>query len=248
MTLPFGLSPEAAAFMAAVIFVAAFVRGYSGFGYPVLVIAAGALVMNPLVLLPVALIGDLLLCIQHWRAARPHVHWPTVRRLVIGAAIGMVPALWALGRVDEQTARVVIGIAVMLAGLVMLSGWTLPGRVGPSATLGMGIVSGLVSPAGVAGPPVVALAAALGLAPLAFRATLLGYFIALDIMTFGQFWLAGRVAWDVLWAALLSAPLVVVGSWWGARGVHRANPLTFRRITIGVMIAMAALGLGRALL
>ena len=43
MTLPFGLSPEAAAFMAAVIFVAAFVRGYSGFGYPVLVIAAGAL-------------------------------------------------------------------------------------------------------------------------------------------------------------------------------------------------------------
>ncbi|MCB1362121.1 MAG: sulfite exporter TauE/SafE family protein [Rhodobacter sp.] len=248
MTLPFGLGPEAAAFMAAVIFAAAFVRGYSGFGYPVLVIAAGALVMNPLVLVPVAVFGDLVLCIQHWRAARPHVHWPTVIRLVIGAAIGLLPGLWALGQVDEQTARIVIGAAVLLAALVMLSGWTLPGRAGPSVTLGMGVLSGLAAPAGVAGPPVVALATALGLAPLAFRATLLGYFIALDSLTFGQFALAGRIDVQGLWAALLSVPLVVIGSWWGARQVHRADPLTFRRVTIGILIAMAAIGLGRALL
>lgn len=247
MTLPFGLGPGAAAFLAAVVLVAAFVRGYSGFGYPVLVIAAGALVMNPLVLIPVAVLGDLVLCIQHWRAARPHVHWPTVIRLVIGACIGLLPGLWALGRIDEQTARIVIGMAVLMAALTMLGGWTLPGRAGPSVTLGMGVVSGLAAPAGVAGPPVVALATALGLPPLVFRATLLGYFIALDTLTFGQFALAGRVGTEALWAALWSLPLVVVGSWWGARRVQGANPATFRRITIGVLIVMAVIGLGRAL-
>ena len=128
MSLPFALSPEAALFMAVVIVIAAFVRGYSGFGYPVLVIAAGALVTNPLLLIPMAVLGDLILCAQHWREARPHVHWPTVRRLVLGAVLGLLPGIWTLSLIDDQTARIVIGVAVLIAALVMLSGWTLPGR------------------------------------------------------------------------------------------------------------------------
>lgn len=146
-------------FLAAVVFVAAYVRGYSGFGYPVLVVAAGALVVNPLLLVPAAVLGDLVLCAQHWPAARRHVHWPTVLRLGIGAALGLVPGVWALTLVDEQAARLIIGGAVLLAALVMLRGWTLPGRAGPVVTVAMGAVSGLAAPAGVAGPPVVALAA-----------------------------------------------------------------------------------------
>ena len=65
----------------------------------------------------------------------------------------------------------------MLASLLMLSGWTLPGRAGPSVTVGMGVISGLASPAGVAGPPAVMLVTALGQPPLVFRATLLAYFV-----------------------------------------------------------------------
>ena len=123
----------------------------------------------------------------------------------------------------------------------------LPGRAGPAVTVAMGAVSGLAAPAGVAGPPVVALAAALGLAPLAFRATLLAYFIALDSMTFGQFVLAGRVDSAVVWLTVASVPLVVVGSWWGARRSLGVDPAAFRRATIAALIGMAAIGLARAL-
>lgn len=242
-----GLGAPALAFMAAVVLAAAFVRGYSGFGYPVLVIAAGAFVVNPLVLVPVAVLGDLVLCAQHGRAAWPDVHWPTVWRLALGAALGLVPGVWVLAHIDEATAKIAVSAVVLVASLVMLRGWVLPGRAGPAATLGMGLASGLAAPAGVAGPPAVMLVAALGLGPLAFRATLLAYFVLLDTMTFGQFALAGRIDGAVLLATLASLPLVVAGSAWGARRAHGADPARFRRITIGVLMAMAAIGLIRAL-
>ena len=248
MILPFGLSPGTAAFLAAVVFIAAFVRGFSGFGYPVLLVAAGALVTNPVPLVPVGLMGDLLIGAMLWPSARAHVHWPTMIRLAIGAAVGLVPGIWLLGLIDEDTARLVVSGMVLLAALVMLGGWTLPGRAGPSMTLGAGFVSGLVAPAGVAGPPVVTLAAALGLTPLVFRATLLAYFIALNVMAMGQFGLAGRLDREVLVAAALSVPLVLLGSWWGARRAVGANPARFRKATIGVLMVMAVIGLGRALL
>ncbi|MEZ5752365.1 MAG: sulfite exporter TauE/SafE family protein [Paracoccaceae bacterium] len=241
----FGLPLPVAAFLAAVVFVAAFVRGYSGFGYPVLVVAAGALVTNPLALVPMAVLGDLVLCIQHARAARPDVRWPVVGRLALGAAVGLLPGVWILSLVDETTARVFIGVMVLLACAVMLSGWTLPKGAGPAATLGMGAVSGIAAPAGVAGPPAVMLVAALGLEPLAFRATLLAYFVALDTMTFGQFWLAGQVDATVLGLTALSVPLVVIGSALGARRVMNADPAGFRKVTIAALAVMAVIGLLR---
>jgi uncharacterized protein len=248
MNLPFDLSLTAAIIMVAVIFVSAFVRGYSGFGYPVMVIAAGGLFTNPLPLVPLAIIGDLVLCVQHGRAARPDVHWPTVARLAAGAVLGLLPGVWVLRMIDADTARIVISSLILLASLVMLSGWILPRGAGASATLGMGAVSGLAAPAGVAGPPAVMVVAALGFPPLVFRATLLAYFVILDTLSLGQFWLAGRIGADVLWTALASVPLVVIGSALGAKRVMRADPVVFRRITVIVLMVMAAIGLVRALL
>ncbi|WP_323035684.1 sulfite exporter TauE/SafE family protein [Pararhodobacter sp.] len=248
MSLPFELSAGATAYLALVIFVAAFIRGYSGFGYPVLVIAAGALVINPLLLIPMAVMGDLVLCAQHWRASRAHVHWPTVIRLGIGAALGMLAGIWTLSLMTEEFARIAVGVMVLLASLLMLIGWTIPGRAGPAATLGMGVVSGLTTPAGVAGQPAVMLVSALGMTPLVFRATLLAYFVALDVMTFVQFSLAGLVDTESLIATALSVPLVVVGSAIGARMVLRSDPVLFRRATIGVLMLMAVLGLAKGLM
>lgn len=248
MMLPFDLSPAAVTYLAAVIIIAAFIRGYSGFGYPVLVIAAGALVINPLLLIPMAVMGDLVLCIQHWRAARPHVHWPTVIRLGVGTALGLLTGIWTLAIMSEEIARFVIGVLVLLTSLLMLSGWTLPGRAGRSATFGMGVVAGLVAPAGVAGPPAVMVVTALGMTPMAFRATLLAYFVALDVMTFVQFSLAGRVDAKSLIATMLSVPLVVAGSALGARVVLGSDPVRFRRATIAVLMLMAVIGLAKALM
>ena len=48
MSLPFDLTPFGMGFMALTFLVAAFVRGYSGFGFSALVVAGSSLVTNPL--------------------------------------------------------------------------------------------------------------------------------------------------------------------------------------------------------
>lgn len=248
MILPFDLGPVAAGFMVAVILVAAFVRGYSGFGYPIMVITAGSLITNPLLLIPVAILGDMVLCAQFWRSARAHVHWPIVGRLALGAMFGLLAGVWSLTLMTEEIARIMVSIMVLLTSLFILSGWTIPGRAGPAATLGSGVVSGLFAPAGVAGPPAVILVTALGLTPQVFRATLLAYFIGLNVMTLAQFSLAGRVSLETFGVTAVSVPLVVLGGWLGAHRVSTADPAQFRRVIIVILMVMAALGLAKELL
>ena len=58
MELPFGLGLWGAAFMVLAFFVAAFVRGYSGFGFSALVVASSSLVTNPLNFVAVVMIWN----------------------------------------------------------------------------------------------------------------------------------------------------------------------------------------------
>ncbi len=55
--------------MAAATLVAAFVRGYSGFGYSALVIAASSLVTNPLNFVAVVVLLEFAMSLQAWRGA-----------------------------------------------------------------------------------------------------------------------------------------------------------------------------------
>ena len=87
MTLPFDLSPMAALYMGAVFLLAAFVRGYSGFGFSALVVSASALVTNPLYFVAVVMFCEFGLTFQQWRGVSRDVRWPLVWVLLGGAVI-----------------------------------------------------------------------------------------------------------------------------------------------------------------
>ena len=89
MTLPFDMGVGAAAFMAVAVLIAAFVRGYSGFGFSALVIAASGLVTNPLHFVAVVVICEALMSAQAWRGVGRDIDWRRVGYLMAGAAVGM---------------------------------------------------------------------------------------------------------------------------------------------------------------
>ncbi len=248
MILPFGLDPLTAGYMAVVILLAAFVRGYSGFGFPALVVAAGSLVMNPLLLVPLVVVADLILSAQMAPSARGHVRWRVALVMSAGALVGVPLGLWVFAALPVDVVRGVLAGIVTLACLAMLTGWTLPGRFGTPAALGTGFLSGMANATGVGGLPVVVLVAALNLPPAAFRATLLAYFVVLDIFTAVGFGVAGRLDGDMLRAMLMTLPLFLGGVWLGGRRFVNADPATFRKVAIAVLMVLALLGLAKALL
>ncbi len=114
MSLPFDLSPGAAAFMAVAFLVAAFVRGYSGFGFSALVVTASSLVTNPLYFVAVVMFCEFLMTFQQWRGVGKDVDWKRVGALMLGGIIGVPLGLWAITQVPVDTARAVIAGYVLL--------------------------------------------------------------------------------------------------------------------------------------
>ena len=241
--MPFELSLAATLWMAAAILVAAFVRGYSGFGYSAMVIAASSLVTNPLNFVAVVVILETAMSLQAAKGAGPDVDWRRVGFLMVGAAVGLPLGLWVLTGVDEDTARAVISGYVLVMCGVLLVGWRLRAEVRGAGNVVAGLVSGLANAPGMGGLPIAAFFAAQPMQAAVFRATLIAYFPLLDLYSAPLYWWAGLVTWDTLWAALIALPLTFLGNWLGGRHFLRTDPQDFRRFAILLLAGLAVLGL-----
>ena len=154
MTLPFDMSFGAAAFMVLAFGVAAFVRGYAGFGFSALVVTASSLVTNPLYFVAVVMFCEFLMTFQQWRGVWRDVDWPRVTALMIGALVGVPLGLWAITQVPVDTARAVIAAYVLVMCGVLMLGWRLQRKMGFAADTGVGTFAGLANAVGMAGLPV----------------------------------------------------------------------------------------------
>ena len=243
MNLPFDLGTGAAVFMALTVLIAAFVRGYSGFGFSALVIAASGLVTNPLHFVAVVVICETVMSLQAWSGLGKDVDWRRVWLLLAGAVVGMPLGLWALTSISEDAARAVISGYVLMMCLVLLVGWQLKGEAGTKANLVAGVVSGLANAPGMGGLPVAAFFAAQPISAPVFRATLVAYFPLLDLYSAPLYFWSGLVSWDTLWTSLLTLPMVFLGNWLGSRHFLNTDPQEFRRFAIILLAGLAGLGL-----
>ena len=108
--LPFDLGPGTTAALAIALLGAAFVRGYSGFGFSAIFIAFAALLTNPLPLIPVIFACEITMTAFQARAIRPHVDWPRALTLLAGAAVALpvfllVPLFYVLLRLEIKPLR-----------------------------------------------------------------------------------------------------------------------------------------------
>ncbi len=245
--MPFDLTPLAALWMAIAIFGAAFVRGYSGFGFAALVVSAASLVTNPLHFVPVVILADTILTAQQARDIRPHIDWRRVITLFIGCLIGVPMGIWALSSVGADAARAIISVYILAMCGLLLTGWTLKRATGDAAHIGTGLVSGLANGAAVGGLPVAVFFAAQTIPAAAFRATLIAYFTLLDLWTIPLMAWQGLIVRDTFIATILGLPLMIGGVWAGSRHFLSAEPQDFRRFAILLLAALATIGLGKSL-
>jgi uncharacterized membrane protein YfcA len=248
MTLPFEIGLWGAVWMGGATLVAAFVRGYSGFGYSAMVIAASSLVTNPLNFVAVVIVAETMMTLQAWKGIGPDVDWRRVKWLLVGAVVGLPLGLWALTAISEDAARAVISGYVLAMCLVLMAGWRLREEVGSGGTLAVGLVSGLANAPGMGGLPVAAFFAAQPISASVFRATLVAYFPILDLYSAPLYFWHGLVTWDTLWASLIILPLTFLGNWLGGRHFFNTDPQDFRRFAILLLAGLAAMGLLKAVL
>ena len=241
--MPFDLTLGAAVFMAVALLGAAFVRGYSGFGFAALVVSAASLISNPMVFVPVVILADLLMTVQQIPSIRGHIDWRRVITLMAGALVGVPFGIYALSEVGIDSARMVISLYVLAMCGVLLLGIKFARAVGDLGHGSVGLISGLANGAGVGGLPVAVFFAAQPIDTKRFRATLIAYFTLLDLWSLPLMARAGLVTRDTLIVTGVALPLTALGIWAGGRHFLRAEPQGFRRFTIALLAVLAILGL-----
>lgn len=240
------LSPGATVWMAVAILVAAFIRGYSGFGYSAIVIAAAGLVTNPLHFVATVVILESAMSLQAMRGIGGQIDWRRVWLMLAGAAVGLPLGLWALTGVSETAARALISGYILLMCVVLLAGWRLEREVRGGGNAVVGLISGVANAPGMGGLPVAAFFAAQPMAAATFRATLIAYFPLLDLYSAPLYWWHGLIGWHTLWIALAALPLTFLGNWLGSRHFLKTDPGDFRRFAILLLAGLAAMGLVRS--
>ncbi|SHH03068.1 hypothetical protein SAMN05444003_1737 [Cognatiyoonia sediminum] len=245
--MPFDLGPGTAAFLAVSLLGAAYVRGYSGFGFSAIFIASAALVTNPLPLIPVVFACEIAMTALQARGIRGHIDWRRVFAMLGGAAIALPFSVSFILSVGSDTARLAVSLIVLIMSLILLTGWTLQRRIAAPGHIGVGVVSGVCNSAGVGGLPVAAFMTAQPMAAATFRATMIVYLTGLDSITLPFLWHGGLVTLDTLNGLAIAFPILGLGIWLGSRRFNATSPDGFRRFAIILLLALATLGLIRAL-
>ena len=246
--MPFDLSLGTSAALAIALLCAAFVRGYSGFGFSAIFIAFAALLVNPLPLIPVVFACEMLMTVFQARGIRGHVDWRRVAALLCGAAIALPLSVSFMLSVDSETVRLIVSAIVLVMSLVLLSGWTLQRHIKAPGHAGVGFVSGLCNAAGIGGLPVAAFMTAQPMAAQTFRATMIVYLTGLDLITMPFLWHGGLVTIDTVYGLLMAFPILGLGVWLGGRRFSAASPESFRRFAVFLLLSLASLGLLRIIL
>jgi uncharacterized membrane protein YfcA len=142
---------------------------------------------------------------------------------------------------DPLTLRWMIAGISSVMFLLILSGWRYHGRPHPSATVGVGAISGLFGGlAQIGGPPVVAYWLGTGREPARLRANIILFFAASGLFSFLNYWWGGLLSEAVVKLSIVAGPGYGIGTYLGTHIFGLASPATFRTASL-VLIALAVL-------
>ena len=230
------------------VFLAAIVRGYSGFGFSLLAITALSLVYAPAQVIPAIFLLEIAASLHLLPSIWREVHWRSLAGLMVGALIGTPLGVHALANFPQAPMTLALALFVLVATALLWRGFALKSMPNAPATVAVGTATGIANGAfGIGGPPVVLFYFASPAGNTAGRASLIAYFLFTDVVGLGFLAREGLVTRQAGLLALSFLPALALGVWLGARSFKTADPARFRKIVLVVLAILALITAGKAL-
>lgn len=229
------------------IFLAAIVRGYSGFGFSLLSITALSLVYAPAEIVPSVFMLEVAASLHLLPSIWKDIHWRSLLPLIVGCLVATPFGVWLLATVPAEPMQIAISIFVLIAVFLMWMGFALKTMPGTLASGAVGAASGFANGAfGIGGPPVVLFYFASPAGVAAGRASLIAFFLATDVIGLANQSVHGLITWDAFYRGVVFLLPLMAGVWLGARSFASANPETFRKAVLMIMAVLAVVGAMKA--
>jgi uncharacterized protein len=228
-------------YCAACVFIAAFVRGYSGFGFSLLAITSMSLALPPAMILPSIFMMEVAASVSLLPSIWRSVHWRDLALLWLGCLVCTPLGVLVLAGVPAAPMKIALGLAVLGAAALLWSGYQRKTMPTPAETVLTGAVAGFLNGAfGIIIPVIVFFfnspaGAAVG------RASLIAFFIGSDAMGVLFLGLQGLVATSDVYRFLAFVPALILGQWLGARSFKGTDETVFRRWALAVLALLAVM-------
>ncbi len=232
-----------------IVFLAAIVRGFSGFGFSLLSITALSLIYTPAEIVPSIFMLELAASANLLPSVWKDVHWKSLGPLTLGCLVATPVGVYFLAHLPAAPMQMALAIFVLVATALLWRGFALKSMPGPVASTVVGAASGLTNGAfGIGGPPVILFYFASPAGNIAGRASMVVFFIATDVIGLVNQSAQGLVTMATFWRAAVYLPALLAGVWLGVRSFKSVDAELFRKIVLMVLAVLAVLIFARAVL
>jgi hypothetical protein len=231
---------------AAVVLVAGLMRGFAGFGSAMLMAPIFAVLFGPTDMIATVVAIELAVSLQLFPQARRECDWRIIGPMSVVACLAMPFGIWLLSSVDKNL--IVKGVsAIILAFVAVLaSGLRWKGRRSVAGGALVGAISGMMmSVTSVGGPPVLVYLLAGNDPPARHRANIITYYMATQIPLIAIMFWSGIAGWDSVMRGIVLLPLMLVGSWIGAKLFQPENERLYRNVALVILFCAGGFGLLR---
>jgi uncharacterized membrane protein YfcA len=222
-------------------FVAALIRGFSGFGAGLVFMPVGAACFGPRTAAGVLFIVDTVLILPFIPRALRLVDWREMLPLAAGAVVTVPAGALVLLHADPIPLRWGLCLAILVAVSVLAAGWRYRGPTRTWLSAAVGAVAGFMSGAAqIPGPPVLIYWLGREVVSATMRANAIVFFLFTTIVSGAAFVIGGIFTAEVLARSAAIFPVYGAGIFVGGRMFGLANEGTYRRIAY-ISILFAAL-------
>ena len=229
-------------------FLAALLRGFTGFGFMMAAVPLLSLALPPTQVVPLAILLQLEVGLMDLPGAVRLCDWRSLRWLAPGILLGTPLGLLALTNLSVNGARLAIGLLIASAVLLLSRGLRLAEHPSRWVTFGVGVVSGTMSGlSGISGPPVMTYLLALPHSTAVVRASAIVFFAMTSSVALALMMEKGLVTRpELIWSGL-ALPALIAGARIGLWGFRRTHPRHHRATALTVLSVLALTLILRAL-
>ena len=149
------MSPELL-YACACVFLAAIVRGFSGFGFAMLTITAISAALPPATVVPAMFVLEVAAGIHLLPSIWRRVHWRSIGILVAAGIVGTPAGVYLLANVPANPMKIALAVVVVVRAAVLMAGVQMARMPTTTETASTGAASGLLNGAfGMGGPPII---------------------------------------------------------------------------------------------
>ncbi|MFT5175185.1 MAG: putative membrane protein YfcA [Gammaproteobacteria bacterium] len=226
--------------------VAGFIRGFTGFAGPAIMVLVLIQFYSPISVLPKIILIDLLSNLKLLPSTVREVDRKVIFIIIATSLLGLPAGMYLLVDTDPLIVKRFIAILAAVSAIIMLIGWrlsTVPARW-IYATVGFlsGIIFGLTTTSLLMMVFLFSIPAAAAVS----RANAIHWVFTLMVCTTVGYALTGVLTWDAVWRSLLVGVLYLVAAVAGS-ALFRVTPeRNFRQAVLWLLVLLSGIALARS--